>query len=128
MRLLLDTHVALWALRDDEQLSAKARELIVDPENALLVSAATVWEISLKHAFKRADMPISGSEAIGYFREAGYELIPISATHAALVGTLPPVHADPFDRMLVAQARAESAHLLTHDRLIAKYGNWVVQV
>ncbi len=128
MRLLLDTHIALWAIRDDAQLSARARGLIVDPDNAILVSAATVWEISIKHALRRADMPLSGMDAIGFFREAGYELIPVSVTHAALVGALPPYHADPFDRMLVAQARSESAQLLTHDRVITKYGAWVMQV
>ncbi len=128
MRLLLDTHIALWAIRDDAQLSARARGLIVDPDNAILVSAATVWEISIKHALKRADMPLSGMDAIGFFREAGYELIPVSVTHAALVGALPPHHADPFDRMLVAQARSESAQLITHDRMITKYGAWVMQV
>ncbi len=128
MRLLLDTHIALWAIRDDEQLSVRARALIADPDNAILVSAATIWEISIKHALKRADMPIAGLDAIGFFREAGYELIPISATHAGLVAALPPHHGDPFDRMLIAQARAESAQLLTHDRVITKYGAWVTQV
>jgi PIN domain nuclease of toxin-antitoxin system len=128
MRLLLDTHIALWAIRDDAQLSARARGLIVDPDNAILVSAATVWEISVKHTLKRADMPLSGADAVGFFREAGYELISVSATHAALAGALPPYHADPFDRMLVAQARAESAQLLTHDGVITKYGSWVIHV
>ncbi|MFN0305126.1 MAG: type II toxin-antitoxin system VapC family toxin [Burkholderiales bacterium] len=128
MRLLLDTHIALWAIRDDAQLSTRARSLIVDPDNAILVSAATVWEISIKHALRRTDMPLSGTDAIGFFREAGYELIPVSVMHAALVGALPPHHADPFDRMLVAQARSESAQLLTHDRVITKYGAWVMQV
>lgn len=128
MRLLLDTHVALWAIRDDEKLSAKAHRLISDPENVILVSAASVWEISIKHLLKPADMPLSGADAIGYFRKAGYELIPVSAAHAASVGTLPKVHRDPFDRMLVAQSRAEAAHLLTHDRVMAKYGTWVIPV
>lgn len=102
--------------------------MVEDPENAVLVSAATVWEVSIKHAIARSNMPMSGTEALGFFREAGYELIAISATHAALVDALPPLHTDPFDRLLVAQARAESARLLTADALVARYGEPVVAV
>lgn len=126
LRLLLDTHVALWAILDDPQLSSKARQLILNTGNAIIVSAASVWEISIKHGLARGQMPISGAEALQYFREAGYELMAISPMHAALVGALPPIHSDPFDRLLLAQARAESASLLTHDRVIAKYGDPVV--
>jgi PIN domain nuclease of toxin-antitoxin system len=128
MRLLLDTHVALWAILDDDQLSAKARQLIAEPENAILVSAASVWEISIKHGLARAEMPLSGPNALAYFREAGYELMSISAVHAALVSSLPAIHSDPFDRLLVAQASAESARLITHDRIVAKYGDSVILV
>ena len=81
MRLLLDTHIALWAVADDRRLSAKARTLIVDPANEIVVSAASLWEIAIKHALARGapnDMPISALEALGYFREAGYELLDIA--------------------------------------------------
>lgn len=128
MRLLLDTHIAMWAILDDPRLSAKARTLITSPDNALLVSAASVWEISIKHGLSRAQMPMSGAQALGFFREAGFELIPVSAMHASLVDALPPIHADPFDRLLIAQATAESAQLLTHDRTVAQYGSMVIRV
>jgi hypothetical protein len=84
VRLLLDTHVALWAIADDDRLSAKARRLIEDAENDIVVSAATVWEISIKHALARGgpnDMPISGEEALGYFKDAGFEF---SASHPSM--------------------------------------------
>ena len=71
MRLLLDTHIALWALTDDPRLSPRARALINDPANQVIVSAATVWEIAIKHALGRDDMPISGDEALDWFRRAG---------------------------------------------------------
>ena len=128
MRLLLDTHIALWAILDDERLSAKARALIENSENAIAVSAAAIWEIAIKHALARSNMPISGSEALGFFREAGYELVSISAAHAVLVDSLPPHHNDPFDRLMIVQAKAESARFVTHDKVAAKYGDHVITV
>lgn len=121
MRLLLDTHVALWAITDSPQLPPKIRCLILDPDNDIVVSAASIWEISIKHGLARGNMPISGEEALQYFRNAGYQLLPISADHAALVENLPPHHADPFDRILLAQAIHEPIRLLTHDTLMARY-------
>lgn len=128
MRLLLDTHVALWALTDDPRLSQRARALIADPANDVLVSAASVWEIAIKHALGRGDMPISGDQALDWFRQAGYQLLPIAPEHAAAVEHLPVHHRDPFDRMLVAQATAEPLRLLTHDPLVLRYGDVVIAV
>ena len=131
MRLLLDTHIALWAIADSPRLSMKARDLIDDPSNEVFISAATIWEISIKHALARgapSDMPISGDEAIGYFRDAGFELMDVSAAHAAAIEALPPVHADPFDRILVAQALAVPLRLLTGDARIAAYSDLVIKV
>jgi PIN domain nuclease of toxin-antitoxin system len=131
VKLLLDTHVALWAIADDDRLSAKARRLIDDEENDIVVSAATVWEISIKHALARGgpnDMPISGEEALGYFKDAGFELLNISPTHAAAVEALPPLHADPFDRILIAQALTTPLRLLTHDQRIVGYSDLVIAV
>ena len=124
MRLLLDTHVALWALLDDLRLSAKARALILDPSNTVNVSVVSVWEITIKHALTRGrtgDMPVSGGAALDYFRAAGYDILSITAAHVIAVDPLPALHADPFDRLLVAQASAESLQLLTADRLVAAY-------
>lgn len=131
MRLLLDTHIALWAIADDPRLSAKARDLIDDPANQIVISAASIWEIAIKHALARGspnDMPISGPQALGYFTDAGFELLDISPLHAASVGTLPPVHADPFDRILVAQALATPLRLLTHDPRVAALSDTVIAV
>jgi PIN domain nuclease of toxin-antitoxin system len=124
VRLLLDTHIALWALLDDPRLSADARALIGDPSNIVSVSVVSVWEITIKHALARGqpgDMPMPGSVALGYFRAAGYDILSITAAHAVAVETLPALHADPFDRLLVAQAHVDSLKLLTADRHVAAY-------
>lgn len=129
MRLLLDTHIALWAIADDPKLPAKARALIADAENTVAVSAASVWEIAIKHSLARANsMPLSGTQALKYFRAAGYDLLPVTAAHAAAVENLKPHHADPFDRILVAQALSEPLTLLTHDKQMAGYDKAIVLV
>jgi PIN domain nuclease of toxin-antitoxin system len=131
VRLLLDTHIALWAVADDRRLSAEARTLIVDPANEIVVSTASLWEIAIKHALARGlpnDMPISASEALGYFREAGYELLDISPAHVIAIEALPALHADPFDRILVAQALNVPLRLLTHDPKVASYSDSIIAV
>jgi len=128
LRLLLDTHVALWALTDDPRLSQRARALIEDPANDVLVSAASVWEIAIKHALGRGDMPISGDQALDWFRRAGYQLLPIAPEHVAAVEHLPDHHRDPFDRLLVSQAITEPLRLLTHDPLVIRYGDAAIAV
>ena len=131
MNLLLDTHIALWAIADDPRLPAQARDLIADPANEVFVSAASVWEIAIKHALARGhanDMPISGQTALGYFREAGFKLLDISAAQAAGVEALPQLHADPFDRILLAQALSVPLRLLTQDGKLAAYGDGVLPV
>jgi PIN domain nuclease of toxin-antitoxin system len=122
MRLLLDTHVALWALTDNRKLGKKARTLLMEPANEVYFSAATIWEIAIKHALARKDMPVSATEAQKYFVAAGYIELPVLGHHAAAVESLPRHHADPFDRMLVAQAQFEPMKLLTHDRQLIAYG------
>ena len=131
MNLLLDTHIALWAIVDDQRLSSRARDLIIDPANDVFVSAASVWEIAIKHALARGggnDMPISGHAALGYFREAGYRLLDISPAHAAAMEALPRLHADPFDRILVAQALGVPLRLLTGDAQVAAYSDMILTV
>ncbi|MBS0273654.1 MAG: type II toxin-antitoxin system VapC family toxin [Proteobacteria bacterium] len=129
MRLLLDTHIALWAITDDPKLPAKARALIADTENTVAVSAASVWEIAIKHSLGRANaMPISGTQALKYFHDAGYDLLAVTAAHAAAVERLKLRHADPFDRMLVAQALSEPLTLLTHDKQVADYNAAIILV
>jgi PIN domain nuclease of toxin-antitoxin system len=89
MRLLLDTHVALLAITDDPRLSSVARELIANAANTIVVSAASIWEIAIKHALARGDMPVSASEAVEWFADSGYLLLDISSPHAAAVESLP---------------------------------------
>lgn len=128
MRLLLDTHVALWALVDDPRLNAEARQRIASADTEVWVSAASVWEIAIKHSLGRGDMPLSAQQALAYFEAAGYALLPISAEHAVATGRLPALHADPVDRVLVAQALHEPLRLVTHDKLVARYSDavWLI--
>jgi PIN domain nuclease of toxin-antitoxin system len=126
VRLLLDTHIALWALADSPRLPASARKLILAPQNGLFVSAATVWEIAIKHQVSRKRMPLAASRALTLFAASGYHLLSMSAEHAAAVEDLPRLHADPFDRMLVAQALREPLRLLTADHVLGRYSDTVI--
>jgi PIN domain nuclease of toxin-antitoxin system len=128
MRLLLDTHIALWALIGSEKLGEIAEKLLLNGSNEVFVSAATVWEISIKHGLGRGDVPVSGERALELFALAGYRELAVTQRHAALVETLPAIHADPFDRILVAQATAEGMALLTRDAAVIRYGAMVVPV
>ena len=128
MNILLDTHIALWAVTDSPRLSGKAREYILDPSNTLHVSAAAVWEISIKHSLGKKHMPVSGNQALAYFTAAGYDMLSITSIHAVAVENLPSLHRDPFDRILVAQAILEPLHLLTHDRKLEEYSDLVIIV
>jgi len=122
VKLLLDTQIALWALTDSPRLSERARMLILSADATVFFSAASIWEIAIKHRLARGDMPVSGAEADRLFREAGYVELPVMAVHATATETLPGHHADPFDRMLIAQALHEPLRLLTHDRQLLAYG------
>lgn len=128
MNILLDTHVALWAITDSPRLTKRARDLIESPKSSLWVSAATIWEIAIKHSLGRGDMPVSGQDALRYFRESGYRFLPIEPEHAAGVEDLPSHHADPFDRILVAQALAEPMRLMTHDPMVARYSDTIIEI
>ncbi|OCB01944.1 twitching motility protein PilT [Acidithiobacillus ferrivorans] len=128
MNLLLDTHIALWAITDSPKLSQKARDLIQSPKSSVWISTASLWEIAIRHALGRGDMPVSSPEALRYFQESGYQLLPIEAEHAIAVEELPAHHQDPFDRLLVAQALVEPMRLLTHDPLVARYGDTILSV
>lgn len=127
MNILLDTHVALWAITDSPRLRAPARDLIASSSNQVWISAATIWEISIKHTLARGDMPVSGSEALRYFNASGFRMLPVEAEHAVAVETLPAHHQDPFDRILVAQALTEPMRLITHDATVARYSDTVIR-
>ena len=128
MNLLLDTHVALWAITDSPKLPKKARELIESPKSSVWISAASVWEIAIKHALGRGDMPVSSQDAVRYFRESGYRFLPVEAEHAMAVEDLPAHHNDSFDRILVAQAIVEPMRLMTHDPVVARYSDTIIEV
>lgn len=128
MNLLLDTHVALWAITDSPRLTTKARELIASPKTNVWISTASIWEIAIKHSLGRGDMPISGKDAMRYFSESGYRRLPIEAEHAVAVEDLPAHHHDPFDRILVAQALVEPMRLMTHDALVALYSDTIIKI
>ncbi len=131
MRLLLDTHIALWAVTDDPRLSDIARKLISDKANQVFVSVATLWEISIKFSFGRERqnaMPIGSETAQEYFLAAGYKLLDIVAAHVHALHNLPPVHNDPFDRIMLAQAYEMPLRFLTHDQVLSLYGDYVMKV
>lgn len=128
MNLLLDTHVALWAITDSPRLPQKARELIQLPRTTVWLSAASVWEIAIKHALDRGGMPVSGQDAVRYFRESGYRFLAVEAEHAAAIEGLAAHHQDPFDRILVAQALVEPMRLMTHDPLVALYSDTIIEI
>jgi PIN domain nuclease of toxin-antitoxin system len=131
VRLLLDTHIAIWLVNDDPKLSSKIKEIISAVEDGIFVSAASIWEISIKYALQKRNrniMPFSGAEALEAFQLTGLYLLNVTPTHAAAVDALPSLHGDPFDRLLISQARHESLHLLTCDRALADYGDFVLIV
>ncbi|MEM7253429.1 MAG: type II toxin-antitoxin system VapC family toxin [Pseudomonadota bacterium] len=118
IEILLDTHMLLWWLTDDSRLSKTARSLVADPANMFTVSTATAWEIAIKQALGKITIDGSLEQAV---REQGFTMLPVTFPHAAETLTLPSIHRDPFDRMLVAQARVESLRLLTVDSHILQY-------
>jgi PIN domain nuclease of toxin-antitoxin system len=118
VRLLLDTHVFLWWLADDRRLGAAEREAIRDSENDVYLSAASVWEIVIKQALGRLRTPEPASAAA---LRLGLQPLPITFEHAEATSALPPLHHDPFDRLLMAQAKAESLTLVSHDPAIRTY-------
>lgn len=128
MNLLLDTHLLLWAASEPERLSTKARALLLDPSNQLLFSAASLWEISIKNSLERADFKVDPRRLWRMLLVNGYRELPVSSEHTIAVNELPPLHKDPFDRILVAQARVEGLLLLTVDKAVAKYGVGVRKV
>lgn len=125
--MLLDTHLALWAVVGSDRLSQPAREAILAADE-VYVSAASLWEIAIKHALGKGDMPVSADLALSAFTDAGYMLLAVKAEHAVRVETLPPIHKDPFDRLLVAQAMVEPLTLLTHDAVVSQYSPAIVLV
>jgi len=126
MRVLLDTHIALWALTDTTKLSEKVIQILESGKNEVYYSIASVWEIAIKHKIKPEQMPINEEDFVRLCEETGFTQLPIESEHIFFLKTLSrpesaPKHNDPFDRMLLAQAKYENVNLITHDSLIPYY-------
>lgn len=128
MKLLLDTHLLLWAAGSPEKLSGTARELILDNGNTLFFSSASIWEIVIKKGLGRDDFRVDPARLRTLLVANGYEEMAVESDHVLAVDLLPPVHKDPFDRILLAQARVERVLLMTGDTQILTYGDGVVAV
>lgn len=121
MKLLLDTHLLLWAAGQPEQLSVTARALLDDPQNELLFSAASLWEIAIKRGLGRDDFRVDPRLLRRGLLDNGYGELAITSQHVVTIDGLPPIHKDPFDRILVAQSIVEGFALLTTDPVVAQY-------
>ena len=121
MKLLLDTHLLLWAAGEPKRLSKQARTLIANPDNELLFSAASLWEVAIKRGLGREDFKVDARLLRRGLLDNGYSELPIISDHVVATESLPPIHKDPFDRVLVAQATVEGVTLLTIDSLVAQY-------
>lgn len=128
MKLLLDTHLLLWAAQGVEHLPLNAHALMSDPENELLFSVASLWEIVIKNGLGRKDFKVDPRVLRRSLLDNDYHELPILSEHAVAIGTLPPIHKDPFDRILVAQAIVEGITLVTADEQVAKYPGPVQRV
>ena len=121
MKLLLDTHLLLWAAGEPQRLSKQARTLIDNPDNELLFSAASLWEVAIKRGLGREDFKVDARLLRRGLLDNGYSEVPIISDHVVATESLPPIHKDPFDRVLVAQATVEGVTLLTIDPLVSQY-------
>jgi PIN domain nuclease of toxin-antitoxin system len=124
MRVLLDTHVLLWALAEPSRLSASTRKQISAAD--AFVSAASIWEIGIKSALGK--IATSAADILAVIEPAGFLMLPITGEHAAKASGLPPLHKDPFDRLLVAQAAIEPMILITNDKMLQGYGSFVTLI
>jgi PIN domain nuclease of toxin-antitoxin system len=121
VKLLLDTQLLLWAAGQPDRLSAAARKHVRDPHNELLFSAVSVWEVAIKNGLGRSDFRVEPRVLRRGLLDNGYVELPITSEHAVNVDALPPLHKDPFDRLLIAQALVEGITLLTADAQLARY-------
>lgn len=128
MKLLLDTHILLWLVTDSPKLSSEARELIEDIDNVCLFSPVSIAEISLKHKKHPDLLSFDGEAARNEFIDVGIDELPLTSTDAARADSLELFHNDPFDRMLLAQAKSEGIMIVSHDRQFPQYGDFVISV
>jgi PIN domain nuclease of toxin-antitoxin system len=125
VRLLVDTHLLLWSAASSRRLPKEVRGLLEDAANEVYFSAASLWEIVIKSSLRRTDFRADVALLRPALAGMGFAELAVSGAHAERLASLPPIHKDPFDRMLVAQALSESLTLLTNDRLLGRYGDSV---
>ena len=123
MRLLIDSHALVWWAEASAKLSSAARDAIADPTNEAVVSIAAFWELMIKVSASKLILPTDPEIMLA---SLGFSLLPIEFPHLRLIGTLPRIHRDPFDRMMIAQALAEGIQIVTRDRVFAAYGVQIV--
>ena len=128
MELLLDTHILLWLVTDSPRLSPKAKAMIEDVDNTCLFSPVSISEISLKHKKHPDQLSFDGEAARAEFLDVGIGELPLTAANAAEADSLELFHSDPFDRMLLAQAKSERIKIMSHDRQFPQYGDFVISV
>ncbi len=128
MKYLLDTHILLWATTNSDKLSQHARNIIANPENDIYFSTVSIWEIAIKTGLGKLQLPISTAAFRRVLLDNQYLELNINSKHAILTETLPPIHKDPFDRMLIAQAQSEGFTLISADNYVIAYGNVVLAV
>jgi len=128
VRYLLDTHIVIWAMVGSKMLSDRARVILQESGNSFFMSSASVWEVAIKHSAKPDEIPVTAEQVNRFCRESGIAELPVSFAHAQAVSRLPAHHNDPFDRMLVAQAKEEDLFILSHDGKLPLYGDFVVRV
>ena len=122
MKYLLDTHIILWSALDVKKLSRKAKIILENPDNVLYFSPISLWEISIKHAKHPEQMPITSERAKDLALKMGFIELPVRSRHGVDIANLPEIHNDPFDRMLITQARSEGIGLISHDDKVIAYG------
>jgi PIN domain nuclease of toxin-antitoxin system len=128
MNLLVDTHLLLWAASEPEKLSQKARRLLGDTSHALIFSAASLWEVAIKRGLGRDDFQVEPRILRRSLLDNGYDELAVTSAHAVALDSLPPMHKDPFDRILLAQAQVEGITLVTSDERVARYPGSVQKV
>jgi len=125
MNVLLDTHLLLWAAGSPDRLSISVRDMLLDASTQLVFSSVSIWEVSIKSGLGRDDFKVDARRLWRMLLANGYRELPLTGEHAVMVERLPPLHKDPFDRVLIAQARVEGMTLLTADQTVAAYGEGI---
>jgi PIN domain nuclease of toxin-antitoxin system len=121
MKILVDTHMLVWLAAATARLPLAAREIIEDPDNEIFFSSASIWELTIKHSLGKGEIPVHPRVLHTALAAHDFQEIAITSLHGLAAGSLPPIHKDPFDRIMIAQSIAEDCILITSDRMLARY-------